>query len=413
MPRFARALMLALVFAVLALAAGAAPVAAQDLSPSQKSALDAQERNLAQWEKEIPGIARTADLDFYQKRFDGALDQLRRNRIPETHPRAVALREKVEALKKLVESRRAGLQAGEAAKAKAADVSNYPDFDNDVNWLETQDKDYSRTQFFDDVDRVGRLVKQFNAVQEEWKKRNEAYQPLIAAAGKHGSFIKNKFEGARRAFVHFHESLNKVLSAAFAELPAAIDQALKLAEQGKAEQKPGFFTGGVRQQMELADTRLKLLAALNDKHEKYVTFSAKYREAQARIEELSSTLKEKILAETQPPQDKYTGADAEELRSAIASEWGKAWPKDEVLAVRMTSEAWKREVSWDETAPGSWKKTDMSFLYARVVVKSSATVATIYVAVVNLDNLTNSRSIGVQTKGGAWVVSEMLAANFK
>jgi hypothetical protein len=54
----------------------------------------------------------------------------------------------------------------------------------------------------------------------------------------------------------------------------------------------------------------------------------------------------------------------------------------------------------------------MSYLYARVIVKTSDEIATVYVAIANKNHMKdNEVSYGVHTKKGMWVVEKVLIEN--
>lgn len=397
---------------LILLAAWAAPVSAQNLTPSQKQALAGQERNLDQIEAALGALTSSAQIQDFRNKLDSVLNQLQRNRIPDAEPRAVALKGRVDKAREALAAAEPKVKEAEAAKAKLSDVSSYPNFDADVKWLLSADQSYSWSRFADDPEQTASLLKAFGDVQKEFLAKREAYQPLVNSPSKHGEFIKQKFNGAERAFKGFHAKINDYLKKALTETPAAIDQALELAKQGQAERKPAFFTGGVKQQQDLAWRNLRVLLAINEKAEKSVALKAKYDEAQAAIEQMAATLKEEIVAATPAPADQYGGADKEDLRAEIEAAWKKQWPDDEILAVRMTDPDWNRRQKWEKVG-NALEWSDWSYLGSRVVVKHSDTIARIYGAVVNLDNSTGTRSIGANTKGKDWVVEEMLLANFK
>ena len=125
-------------------------------------------------------------------------------------------------------------------------------------------------------------------------------------------------------------------------------------------------------------------------------------------------MREKLLADAKAPQDVYKGADKAKIKNMISSAWKKAYPEDQILAIRFHNADWKRTKTkkWND-AVKEWQYNDVSSLGVSVIVKADEKVATIYAAFVNKDHISGTMNTGVATKTSGYVVKEMLIANLK
>jgi hypothetical protein len=81
------------------------------------------------------------------------------------------------------------------------------------------------------------------------------------------------------------------------------------------------------------------------------------------------------------------------------------------LALRSPRAAWKRDRELKRNAT-YWYRTDVSSLVVYVVVKQSATLATVYPAYLNKNHLQgDALTVGADTKGSSHVHEEMLLKN--
>ncbi len=118
----------------------------------------------------------------------------------------------------------------------------------------------------------------------------------------------------------------------------------------------------------------------------------------------------RIQSEPTPP-DIYKGADKEKFRSMISDAWKKKYPQDKVLGIRFHSDHWVRNSNYKADAVSIYK-SDTSVLPVSVVVQRDASVATIFPAYINKNNLSGEISVGVNTKKKSYVVKEMLLKNW-
>ena len=110
------------------------------------------------------------------------------------------------------------------------------------------------------------------------------------------------------------------------------------------------------------------------------------------------------------PKNNYNGADLNQLLSQIEIAWKSKHPKDKILAVRITSKDWKRDVNFKSNSTSIYKN-DTSILGGRVIVETNNKLATIFPAFVNKDNLSGEINIGVATKKSNYVIKQMFLSN--
>jgi hypothetical protein len=236
----------------------------------------------------------------------------------------------------------------------------------------------------------------------------------MESKAREGPAISAKFEKTKKALVSFREKTKKFVEEAPGSISAQLKAAEQSAERAKAEKKILGFEQAQRQ-IETAKKDLGVLAALTGKDDERVKKLSEEYEATARkVEEHKAGLREEIIAATTAPVEAYEGEDKEKLREMILAEWKKLYPADKVLTVRLSVKDWERTVKlqWDEGSK-AWEKIDKAFLPAAVIVQTSETVATIYPAYVNRDNMKGTMNVGAETKGKGYVQREMLVKNFK
>jgi len=140
----------------------------------------------------------------------------------------------------------------------------------------------------------------------------------------------------------------------------------------------------------------------------------KYEASKKYVNEVCAEIRQGLLADTNAPQDLYKGSDKGKFREMIISEWKKAYPNDEILAVRFHKANFERTKTkrWNG-AIKQWQYNDVSALAVSVIVKDDERVASIFMAFINKDNQDGSLNVGVNTKYGEYIVREMLIKNLK
>ncbi len=113
------------------------------------------------------------------------------------------------------------------------------------------------------------------------------------------------------------------------------------------------------------------------------------------------------------PKDLYAGADKAALKDRLLAAWKAQYPKDEVLDVRFSMENWKREVQhvWEKDR---FRTYDVSRLIVTVILKTSDTIATLYVAGFYKDPMAgDSQSVHVVERGSGSVYNQMRIENLR
>ncbi|MAG58540.1 MAG: hypothetical protein CMJ83_19805 [Planctomycetes bacterium] len=345
------------------------------------------------------------------KSIVGHLDK---NRCDKNHPTIAKMHNTVGAVEARIKVVRKELQSLAGSAAKASSTDSHPTFAKDL--AQTQMIiDTHRIRGFrgGDVDEFCDIVRNLPRVTEWANERWTHYQPFFKRGTSDGRTLKVKLKWA----VKIVKELGDEVAQFKREAPQSIERQLAEAQKwmARAEEKkqPLMLKGGVRQSQVGAERDLKLLAAMSPANDEQVkTFQARLDSQREDVAKLRVTMKADILASARAPAAAYSGKDKEKIESMIRAAWVKAWPKDEILEIRFHRNDWKRnhKVIWNK-ADKAWEEVDKSYLTVLVIVKTSDTIATMFPAYMNRDNLSGSLNPGVQTKGGAHVVTEVLLKN--
>lgn len=330
-------------------------------------------------------------------------------------PQARSATERVAQCKERAAAALAGKQAGDAQKAALVDPKNYPTLQQDCAEL---DGLFERFRGFGDVRRdpshTASLCQQWQAAAEYHKHCLQTYRALLGTDSQLGKDVRARIQRVGEVLIGFRDKAVEFQKATPPAVREALAAADELAVRGQAEQRPAFFTGGVRQRLDTARQWLAAYAAIRGAEDADVVALQKEVDAvQLRVDAIAATLAEKILAEARPPEDLYRGSDRAALEAQVRAAWAKAYPQDEVLGVRFPMAAWKRAQTstWYPTSR-SWQHTDQSVLRVTFLVRTSPEIATSYPAYLNKDHLSqDSITAGVDTKGSAYVSETMLVKN--
>lgn len=422
--------------AVLVLAAASS---AQDLDRNQQQACDRQERNQKEAEKKLKELQdsfaadweKMKPADFYVppgwfkglygkgddvlSKCEGIRSDLEKAKCPAENARVKALFDFCETAKAAVAKIKEETKEKYAEMEKLADPKNWPNLDADFKQIETLAKAYAMKGFKTHPDKVAELAAEFPRATQWASDTFKTYKPLIVLTGGEKSPLYKKYEAMAKSIKAFQAEASEFFKEAQAEVPALCKKAEEMADKAAAEKKAAYFTGGVKQQLDGAESYLKVCRGLvKADDERLQAMEDAKAASQKKIDAQAASLKELIIAETRPPAEKYSGGDKEDIRKAIAAEWKAAWPQDEILMIRLHMGAFDRRetATWDGGSK-SWSFSDRSVLCVTVIVKTSDRIATSYPAYVNVDNIAKSTTYGVKTKGGIYVNEEMLVENVK
>ncbi|HSI36402.1 MAG TPA: hypothetical protein VK986_22650 [Tepidisphaeraceae bacterium] len=233
-------------------------------------------------------------------------------------------------------------------------------------------------------------ARQVPAVRAEREQIASKYAGLL----KQTTAEANEMNGVLRRFDQVFGAFEAEVKRYAAEGPKAVeesaDRAEKLAEQGAAEKKVGFFGehGGVNDALRRARAINNVLAAVAPDAAKAGLL--KIEAATARVAMHRATMEAQIIQANRPPDETYAGADKEALVGLVKQKWAESGGKGDVMRVGINSAQWSRSVRWERNA-GGWYKVDASKAQGFVIVRLDDKLAAIYHVNLHRDNLAGER----------------------
>jgi hypothetical protein len=416
----------------------AAPIGSTgDLSYNQRQAVDRQERNLKEAQKKLDSCLgdfakETGELgdalippayfeqyiakaDEVITKCEAMLADLDKNSCPTDDARVKAIREFADSARTKVTEFKSGMEPKLSEMRKLSDPANYPNLDADFEKLDEFANAYATTSFLSHPEKIAQLASEFPQVTKWCSERYAEYKPLLVLTGGKSSPLFKRYEKTANSVKKFQAAAGDFVKECEQDVPGLCKDAVAMGEQAAADKKPAFFTGGVKQKLEQANARITVCASLLQPDDSRMkAMNDAMSGAKSECDRLASTLKAEILAATRAPNDLYAGSDKVAHEKAIRAAWQAKWSGDEILGLRFHMEQFDRNTKWTwYDSDSSWNKSDMSVLCVTVVVKTSDEIATMYPAYVNVDHLSDKTTYGVDTKGSAYVVEEMLVANWK
>lgn len=306
-------------------------------------------------------------------------------------------------------------QADAAKQAATVDPANYPTLQKDCAEL---DGLFERFRAFQDIRRdpvrTAAMCQQWQQAAEFHKQCLQTYQALIKSDGHLGKDVRARIQRVGEVLIVFRDKAVQFQKATPGAVRESLAKAKELATQGQTQQRPAFFTGGVKQQLEGARQWLAGYAAIRgDSDAEVLALQQELTATQKQVDAMAATLADKILAEARAPEDTYRGADRAELDGKIRAAWAKAHPQDEVLGVVFHMPQWRRDqTSTYHASARSWQHTDSSVLCVTFLVRKSATLAVTHPAYLYKDHLSqDALTTGVNTKGDSYVSETILVQN--
>ena len=201
-----------------------------------------------------------------------------------------------------------------------------------------------------------------------------------------------------------------------ASIEAEVGEGVAMAAKGAADKNINYFGSGAgpAQRIGIARKSLEEYIKLKGESDPEVPRLRRAIEAAAaKVEQKGSALKAEQLAARKMPVDVYGGSDKAAIRQQMLAHWKQKYPQDKVLGIRFFETSWTRETNWKANATSIYK-SDYSWLPAKVVVQTSAEVATLYPVFANKQHQKeNKMVISDDRGGGAYAISEMLMKNVK
>ena len=248
------------------------------------------------------------------------------------------------------------------------DPANYPALEDDLRRMQGLASMFREPAavFASDPRRAAALVGEAAAAQAAALAFEKSYARLVAQQTDAGTRV----DAASRQFRGAFDAFQAVAGAERTALPAAIEARIAevrgMATTAVAEKKPAFFSGGIPDRVRELDARVELAAALEAEAGRRARAAVDALRAELATTEAS--LRDAIVDANGPPPDRYTAADRAELEQAAVAAWKLEQADAEVLAIRIPSEAWRRETLWRHEN-SSWRLVDRSTIQVQLVVR--------------------------------------------
>ncbi len=294
---------------------------------------------------------------------------------------------------------------------KKSDLSNFPDYDQDVERLKKMYRAYKNpSSTFQNPEKAGPVVAAFQDEYAFFKHLPQKYELPLKA--KKARSLETMLDTNAKYMDKFKAYQDEYLKQLPDKIRGELGQATSMAAKAEAEKKPLFFKGGVAQHLEKANALLALFTtAMGEDAPEVTSMNVEYAANKQKIDAAEKTMAAELLAGIEMPADNYNGGNRDELKNMIKKEWQNLYPTDEIIAIHLPKADWSRSVNWKWNNSG-WYKVDTSVLPARVVVKTDDQIATIFCAFINKDHLENdSLNVGAHTKKAGYVTQNMLLKN--
>jgi len=395
------------------------------LTYQHKQAVDRQTSNLNELEAKLKELAdKEPEIKYYPVKVEPGLGflgkieaitrDLEKSGCPKDHKVVAAIFTRLEDAKAKISDLEKKLQPKWELYDKFTNIANYPTYQADLDQLKRlHDKYNNSTDSFSNSKRGKELVLSYPDDASYFNTLPKKYAPLINFKRPEGEVILTRMKNISEKMKMFHEAKTAYGEKLPADIETGIHKAIAMAKQAVADKRPMFFTGGVKQLMDGALEDVEMLETIKGKEDAGAVKSREfYTKTQVELDAMAKTMEEEIIAGTQAPVEVYGGSDKNTLKKMMESKWKAKYPNDEILAIIFSVENWKRDTTWSYNNSNEWKKYDKSYLPVRVVVKTSDSIASVYVAYINKDHMSNDEiKIGLETKTGGYVVEKMLIKN--
>jgi hypothetical protein len=365
--------------------------------------------------------------------------QNRLDQLPAEHESVAAV-----ATKRSAAATRLSAIETQASQLKTAldtirDPANYPDFDADIERLEQLTSLFARSSALQDrPDAAIETLTAWPRLDAFYAKIVKTYQGICYQETPQGQRMLAKVKHFATQHIEFIKASYAYLAHGPKQVQTAIEGALQMARQAAAEQKPGFFSGGVAQQLGQAQDRLRVLQALvapeiaailkhkgrNDPNAAGAVDAATQRAqdlaatlagAQQEIATLQRSMTSAIVAANRLPLTAYSGGDRDELLAGARAAWSKRHPDDKLIDARITMNDWERNSGWRwHDATTSWDRYDYSILRVLVVIQLDDQRAQWCVVVVSKNHLQGDKlSYGPEDRDLEQPQRQLLLTNLK
>jgi hypothetical protein len=244
--------------------------------------------------------------------------------------------------------------------------SSFPSFEADMRKLAELSRMFREPmELENDPARAAETVQQAKAAYQEAQKLYEPYQILVTqntAMGERALGTATHFANNYKAYA---AKAQEIKTTQPAEIEKYLAEAQSYADQAVADQKPGFFNGGIPQLYEFIENEMKLYRLLAAEDAK--AMDKTIESTKQKIADQAKSLEQQIIAENKPPQQNYQGDDTQQLIDIATKSWKEIQPDAEVLGAAVVSSEWTRNTRWRFSGDTA-TKYDTSKLQVQLIV---------------------------------------------
>lgn len=315
------------------------------------------------------------NIEAGKKKHALAVDYI--NQLPAEHPKVKEAADAVNQAGDRLGALASRLSAADTELGKLAGIGNYPDYDKDVELLgDFVRRYYDFNQAAQQPEQLALVIAEDGQVLAEIQRIAKAYLPLVEQKTAEGERIERQFNYFQEKRGAFAAALIDYKNGLPAQFEADIQEAMSIAEQGVAEQKPLFFgkDSGIEQRLGWAEQKLIVLRAFSEEEAK--PYVDRLAEARGQVKQMAKALEGKIIQENTLPPNRYTDGDRDALIELAKEAWSRQQADAEVLTACIPSQAWERSTRWEWSA-GAFSKVDKSHIQVQLIVKHDDKLAVI------------------------------------
>lgn len=276
-----------------------------------------------------------------------------------------------------------------AKLSAAVDPNSYANLAADTERLRELTRMFANPNILvEDPQQAAERMTQAPAALAERERLVTQYAVIVNQQTEDGKRVGDVSRYFTEKYMAFLAAADQRKAALPGEIEADLNEANSLADQAAAEQKPLFFTGGIPQRMEWAETKLVLYKALDPQGAG--AMEQKIAATRQNLKARQDALRDAIIASNEMPADTYAGDDRDSLVKIATNALKEQQPDADVLAARIPSQAWKREQLW-RNQTGDWYKIDRSRLQVQLIVKHDDKLAVIQPINMWMDHLSSDQ----------------------
>ncbi|MGE4158910.1 MAG: hypothetical protein AB7F75_07420 [Planctomycetota bacterium] len=376
---------------------GWSQLAAQEaaLSPTQRQDLEVAEREhnfmikkLAEAEKEADAIKLAEMVAYCDGKLKKIDERLARAQPPENNPKVADF------LKRLKQSRDT-LATLSSKRAQADDASGATDrLRQDMERLSMLLKlCEANAQTLQSVDVAAALTKTLEDNRKFLDDCATRHAQKMKGSTPEGMELKTLFEETRRQFKFVGDVIHGLRESLPKGIDSKLQQAQAKAEEAVANNKPAFFEHGIAELLDSTLADIRMYSAIAEaKNADVEKIQSSFAEKLQSIHAMARKLNADNLEARTLPDDAYKGDDHETLLDMVRKDWAKAYPGDEILALRIPMMGWEQTNEWRwSDGTNSWYEIRYSTLQVMVVVKTDDTIASLYPVNITKDHLNGDK----------------------